>query len=153
MQLVNRLKEAGETLATAESLTGGLIADAIVSFSGASEVFMGGVVSYTDAVKHSLLGVKKRTLSTHTAVSAPVAEEMAKGIAKRLHTTLGVSATGVAGPGGGTEKAPVGCVYLGIYHKGKVRSLRLSLSGSRDEIRKETVRIALSEIEKELFRS
>lgn len=151
MQLITLLKEKGETLATAESLTGGLIADAVVSFPGASEVFMGGIVSYTDDVKHRLLGVKRKTLLLYTAVSASVAEEMARGVAKRLHTTLAVSATGIAGPGGGTEETPVGCVYLGIYHKGKTRTLRLSLSGGRDDIRKETARIAVSELEKELF--
>ena len=151
MSIVSLLKEKGETLCTAESLTGGLIADAVVSVPGASEVFMGGVVSYTDDVKHRLLGVKRKTLLLHTAVSASVAEEMARGAAKRLRTTLAVSATGIAGPGGGTEETPVGCVYLGICHKGKTRSLRLSLSGERDEIRRETVRIALSELEKELF--
>ena len=150
MCIVSLLKETGETLSVAESLTGGKIADAVVSLPGASEVFFGGIVSYTDDVKHRLLGVKRETLESHTAVSAEVAAEMAAGVAARFGTTLAVSATGVAGPGGGTEETPVGCVYLGLYHKGDVSTVRLSLSGSREKIRLESAALALKLVEKEL---
>lgn len=150
MCIVSLLKEKNETLSVAESLTGGKIADAVVSLPGASEVFFGGIVSYTDDVKQRLLGVSKETLEKHTAVSAEVAAEMAVGVATRFGTTLAVSATGVAGPGGGTEKTPVGCVYLGLYHKGAVSTVRLSLSGSREEIRAKSARAAIELAEKEL---
>lgn len=147
MCIISLLKEKNETLSVAESLTGGKIADAIVSLPGASEVFFGGVISYTDDVKHRLLGVKRETLDRHSAVSAEVAAEMATGVAARFGTTLAVSATGIAGPGGGTEETPVGCVYLGLYHKGDVSTVHLSLSGSREKIRQDSVKNALKLIE------
>ncbi len=150
MDLVALLKKKKETLSTAESLTGGMIAARIVSLPGASEVFFGGIVSYTDKVKHALLGVPEDVLAAHTAVSAPVAEAMARGAAARLGTTMAVSATGVAGPTGGTESTPVGCVYIGLCHNGMSYAVRCQFSGTREEIREKTSNFALSLIEKEL---
>ncbi len=153
MDLVALLTDKGETLATAESLTGGMIAARIVSFPGASRVFFGGVVSYTDRVKHDLLSVSEESLMRETAVSAPVACEMARGAAALCKTTMAVSATGVAGPTGGTEKTPVGCVYFGLYHRGEVFAVRADFSGTREEIREKSCKFALSLVEKQLTKA
>ncbi len=105
---------AGLTVATAESCTGGLVAHAITSVAGASGYFVGGVVSYSNAVKASLLDVDLELLATHGAVSAEVAVAMATGVRQRLASDLGVGITGVAGPDGGTSEKPVGLVYVAV---------------------------------------
>ncbi len=134
---LNALRESKMTLATAESCTGGLIAKRITDLSGASEVFLGGCVTYTNEIKQKLLGVKAETLAAHTAVSAEVAMEMARGVRERLGADIGISATGYAGPGGGDAEHPVGTVYLGMSTKHGESYRRLSLSNrrSRDFIR------------------
>ena len=132
------LREKGMTLAAAESCTGGLIAKRITDISGCSDVFAGGCVTYTNDVKMRLLGVKKETLDAHTAVSAEVAMEMAKGVREATGADIGVSATGIAGPSGGTDETPVGTVFIGISTKDgeDFRKLTLSSMRSRDYIRK-----------------
>ncbi len=134
---LNALRESKMTLAAAESCTGGLIAKRITDLSGASEVFLGGCVTYTNEIKQKLLGVKAETLAAHTAVSAEVAMEMARGVRERLGADIGISATGYAGPGGGDAENPVGTVYLGISTENGESYRRLSLSNrrSRDFIR------------------
>ncbi len=134
---LNALRESKMTLAVAESCTGGLIAKRITDLSGASEVFLGGCVTYTNEIKQKLLGVKAETLAAHTAVSAEVAMEMARGVRERLGADIGISATGYAGPGGGDAENPVGTVYLGISTENGESYRRLSLSNrrSRDFIR------------------
>ena len=112
--LVQLLKAQRMTLATAESCTGGLIAKLITDVPGSSAVLAGGVVSYTNEVKMNLLGVDPAIIAEHTEVSHACAKAMAEGARKRLGTTYALSTTGYAGPGGGTEKDPVGTVYIGI---------------------------------------
>lgn len=112
--LCRSLLDAKKTIATAESCTGGGIAKALTELPGSSAVFLGGAVTYTDGMKRTLLGVPQELLDAHTAVSAPCAKAMAEGIRERTGASLAVSATGYAGPGGGTEKDPVGTVYIGI---------------------------------------
>lgn len=129
--LVNKLHESGLTLSAAESCTGGLIAKRITDIAGCSDVFFGGCVTYTNEVKQRLLGVKAETLDRHTAVSAEVAMEMAKGVRERTGSDIGISATGIAGPGGGTEETPVGTVYLGISTEDGEDFRKLSLSSNR----------------------
>lgn len=143
--VIRFLKEKHLTLCTAESCTGGLIAKRLTDVSGASEVFLGGCVTYTNEVKERLLGVSQKTLAAHGAVSAEVAMEMARGARERLGTDIAVSATGLAGPGGGTPDLPVGTVFIGISTKGgeAVRRLSLSPMRSRDYIRKVSVANAL----------
>jgi len=143
--VVRRLKEKGLTLCTAESCTGGLIAKRMTDVSGASEVFFGGCVTYTNEIKERLLGVSADTLSLFGAVSAEVAAEMARGARERLGTDIAVSATGLAGPGGGTPELPVGTVFIGISTSAgeQVRRLSLSPMRSRDYIRKVSVANAL----------
>ena len=131
------LRERGLTMAVAESCTGGLIAKRITDISGCSDVFMGGCVTYTNEVKQRLLGVSAETLEKHGAVSEETAAEMARGVRERLGADVGVSATGVAGPTGGSEETPVGTVFIGVSTKNgeKVRKLTLSPMRSREYIR------------------
>ncbi len=135
--VVNFLHTHSLTLACAESLTGGLIAKRITDIPGCSDVFLGGCVTYTNEIKHRLLMVSEETLSRFGAVSAETAVEMARGVRLRLGSDIGISATGLAGPGGGTPELPVGTVYIGISSSGgeEVRKLSLSPMRSREYIR------------------
>ena len=141
--VVGLLKKYHLKLAAAESLTGGLFSAGIVNVSGASEVFAGGFVTYTDEAKHKLLGVKKSTLAKYTAVSKHTAAQMAKGAAAGLGADVAVSMTGIAGPGGGTIEQPVGLVYIACTMNGKAVTRKYQLEGSRQEIREKTVTEAL----------
>ncbi|MDB9527708.1 competence/damage-inducible protein A [Oscillatoria sp. CS-180] len=109
-----RLREKGQTLSVAESCTGGGLGRMLTAVSGSSDYFMGGIISYDNAVKIGLLGVQPAVLESEGAVSDPVACQMAKGVRSRLGTDWGLSITGIAGPGGGTEEKPVGLVYIGV---------------------------------------
>ena len=129
--LVGKLIEKGRTLCCAESCTGGLIAERITDVSGCSAVFFGGCVTYTNEMKMALLGVSGETLERYTAVSPQTAMEMARGARLRLGTDIAVSATGYAGPTGGTESDPVGTVYIGLSTEKGEEYRRLSLSSMR----------------------
>ncbi len=109
-----RLQARGLTLALAESCTGGLIRHRITNVAGSSAYYRGGVVAYANAVKQALLGVRAESLAQHGAVSAVVAREMACGVRRLLEADIGVSVTGVAGPGGGTPEKPVGLTFVGL---------------------------------------
>lgn len=106
------LWEMEKTVSTAESCTGGRIAEAIISVPGASKYFKGGVISYVDEIKMSLLGVDARVLEEKTAVCEEVARQMVAGACKALNTDFAVAATGYAGPGGGSKDIPVGTIWL-----------------------------------------
>lgn len=108
------LKARGETLAIAESLTGGLVTSRITDVPGSSAYLVEGVVAYANEAKETLLGVHEATLIAHGAVSEPVAREMAEGIRGRASTTWGISTTGIAGPTGATEEKPLGLVYVAV---------------------------------------
>ena len=125
------LRESGLTLALAESCTGGLIADRITDIPGSSDYFRGGVIAYDNSVKMHLLDVSSESLERHGAVSRQVAIEMAAGCRKRLGADIGLSATGVAGPGGGTPEKPVGTVYLGLSTDEKELAIELKLTENR----------------------
>ena len=148
--VVNAYLEAGKTLAAAESCTGGLIAKRITDIPGSSEMFGYGAVTYANEAKISLLGVKPETLAEYGAVSEQTALEMAAGIRKLSGADVGISVTGIAGPGGGSAEKPVGLVYLGISSEKQTRASRLLLSGDRDRVRILASANALSEALKEL---
>ena len=122
------------TLTTAESLTGGALADLVSSVPGASATYLGGVVSYASAVKQQLLGVSLVTIETHGVVSAQCAAEMARGVRTLLGSDVGVSTTGVAGPER-QEGKPVGLVYIAVDNVEGTRTHELRLVGERPEIR------------------
>jgi PncC family amidohydrolase len=112
------LREQGLTLAVAESCTGGLVSHRITDVPGSSDYYLGSVTAYANEVKETLLGVQRRTLSRHGAVSAETALEMAQGVRRLLQADLGLAVTGVAGPGGGTPGKPVGLVYVALATPG-----------------------------------
>ena len=114
IRLGDALRAAGMTIATAESSTGGLIAERLTDISGSSAYMIGGVVTYADAAKQKLLGVAEQTLIDNGAVSEPVAREMAIGARALFGTDLAVSVTGIAGPTGATATKPVGLHYIGL---------------------------------------
>jgi nicotinamide-nucleotide amidase len=132
------------SLATAESVTCGLVARKIGQVPGASEWFRGGVVAYQNAVKIEILGVPGKVIEEHNVISAPVVEAMATGVRTRLHSDLGVSTVGLAGPGGGTPEKPVGLVYVGLAWDGGVRSQSFSWIGTREEVQSRTAKLALN---------
>jgi nicotinamide-nucleotide amidase len=123
------------TIATAESCTGGMVAAKLINYPGISEVFLEGAVTYSNEAKMNRLGVRKETLDSFGAVSSETASEMAQGIAKTAGTDIGLSTTGIAGPGGGTQQKPVGLVFIGLYIKGRVITRELRLTGERQNIR------------------
>ena len=135
--------ERHETVATAESCTGGLIAGAITAVPGSSGYFLGGFVTYADAAKIELLGIPEATIDAHGAVSAQVARAMATGALERLGASIAVSSTGVAGPDGGSPAKPVGLVYLGLAWEGEADVRRLMLAGDRAAIRDAATAAAL----------
>ena len=147
---VRALKKKGWTIATAESLTGGMIASTMVEVPGASSVVRGGWVTYQTETKTILLGVSAETIEQCNVVSAEVACAMASGARERLQTDIAVSATGLAGPDGGTPERPVGTVFLGIATKEAVYAIPLHLAGSRSRIRTLTVKHALHAVRREI---
>ena len=130
--VVASLADDGETVATAESCTGGLIAKRLTDLSGVSKVFVGGAVTYANEAKEKMLGVSHESLESFGAVSEQVAAEMARGIRLALGSDFGISTTGIAGPGGGTPEKPVGTVYIAVDSKYGSLVKRLSLSPMRD---------------------
>jgi len=139
------------TIATAESCTGGMIASRLINYPGISSVFMEGVVTYTNDAKIRRLGVKKETLDKYGAVSSEVAAEMAIGIAKTAGVNIGISTTGIAGPGGGSEEKPVGLVYVGLCINGETKTKMLKLSGDRQKIRERATMQLLDLVRRELL--
>ena len=130
------LRQANVTLATAESCTGGLLAERLTRISGSSDYFLGGVVTYADAEKTRLLGVPAALLAEHGAVSEPVARAMAEGVCRALGTDYGAGITGVAGPGGGSEAKPVGTVHVAVAGPGgQVAHRRYRFPGDRERVR------------------
>ena len=146
-------RASGLTLATAESCTGGLVAARLTSVPGSSDVVLGGVVSYADAVKTSELGVPAALLAAHGAVSPEVAEAMARGARERLGADVAVAVTGIAGPGGGTAEKPVGLVYLHAEGPDGGLERELSFPGDRATIRARSTAAALHLVRRLLTRS
>lgn len=138
-KLVALLKARGLTCAAAESCTGGGVGAAITAAPGASDVFLGGVVSYSNEVKRKVLGVGAETLAAHGAVSAETASQMAEGARSLLGADLAVSVTGIAGPGGGSDDKPVGLVWFGLASASGVRTERCLFSGDRSAVRASAV--------------
>ena len=133
----------GKTLSTAESCTGGGIGAALTAVPGASKVYVGGVISYTNEIKHQCLGVEQEVLEQHGAVSSPVAGAMASGVRNLMKTDVAVSVTGLAGPGGDDFGNPVGTVCIGYADKRQRLAKQYQFYGDREEIRQQAIRAAL----------
>lgn len=146
-QLVEKLKEKGWKIASAESLTGGFVSAMITSVPGASEVFECGICSYSNRIKHKLVGVGEDVLEQFTEYSEETAMAMAKGVRELSGADIGIATTGIAGPGGGTKEKPVGTVYIGVSTKEKTAAVRLSIDSSqydRRGIRLQTAQQAIA---------
>lgn len=149
-EVIMHAQQAHRQISTAESCTGGLIAGALTAVPGSSEVVQGGIVSYSNQIKHKLLHVSEENLQTYGAVSSQVAKQMAEGSRAALNTDVAVAVTGIAGPGGATPTKPVGTVWFGLAtDKGCETYLRV-FEGDRDAIRNQTVLYALELIEQAL---
>ena len=143
-EVAGLLQQKRLTIATAESCTGGLVAARLVSVPGVSEVFMEGLVTYSNQAKMRLLGVKEATLASFGAVSRETAVEMAEGGRRQAKTDVCVSTTGIAGPDGGTEEKPVGLVYMACCVNGRTAVKRCQFSGDRQQIRGQAAETALA---------
>ncbi len=146
-------REQRLTLATAESCTGGLVAERLTRIPGASDVFRGAIVAYADDVKERELGVPRDVLREHGAVSAETAAAMSAGVRERLDADVGVSVTGVAGPGGGSEEKPVGLVYISFSSPSGERTIEFNYPADRQAIRSRAAVAALHLVRRQLTRS
>lgn len=149
-RVIKLLADKRLTVTTAESCTGGLISGTLVNVAGASDVLGEAYVTYSNEAKQRLVGVKQETLERYGAVSAQTAREMAEGAARAAHADAALSATGIAGPGGGTVEKPVGLVYIGCFLRGKTVIRECRFTGDRMENRLQTVRTALEMLEEAL---
>lgn len=147
-QLGEKLLKKGWSITTAESCTGGGISAAITEIAGSSAYFERSFITYSNEAKHQMLAVPQALLEKHGAVSEPVAKAMASGALTEAKANLSIAVTGIAGPGGGTELKPVGTVFLAIAKQEvnsetTVQVYKLSLSGTRKEIREQTIKSSL----------
>ena len=149
--VVELLKQKNFTVTTAESCTAGKLAGRIMNVAGASEVYNEGYITYANAAKEKLLGVKHETLETFGAVSEETAREMAMGAAKEAGADAALSVTGIAGPGGGTPEKPVGLVYIGCYVQGEVYVKKCQFTGNRERNRDSSVVQALTFLREKLL--
>jgi len=147
---VNQLRRCGQSLATAESCTGGLVSARLTDVPGASDVFVGGVVSYSNEVKEHQLGVPLEVLIDHGAVSEEVARAMASGVRSRLSSDWGIGITGIAGPSGGTEDKPVGLVHWAVAGPGGVWAAHRVFPGDRTVVREWSLNSSLDLLRRRL---
>lgn len=143
--------EAGITIGTAESCTGGLVGKTLTDLGGSSGYYQGGIISYANSVKEQVLGVSSDTLATHGAVSKETATEMVEGVFRVLRTDYAIATTGIAGPGGGSLEKPVGLVYIGIGTPRGITVHKEIFIGDRDSIRKSVAERAIQYVYKELI--
>lgn len=148
--VIGELRAQGRMLATAESCTGGLIAERLTRRPGSSDVFVGGYVAYANTVKVDQVGVEAADIERHGAVSQPVAEQLALGAARRLGADVGIGVTGIAGPGGGSEEKPVGTVWIGTSVDGRVEAYLSRFAGGRDAVRARAAQSALATVYRRL---
>ena len=143
-EVLRLLTQRGKSFSAAESCTGGLIAKMFTDLPGASRAFVGGVVSYTNGVKHRVLGVPEEVLERCGAVSEPVAEAMARGVRHITGRDYAVSVTGLAGPEGDDRGNPVGTVFIGLATCDGTEVVRLQLSGDREAVRQQAAEHAFA---------
>jgi PncC family amidohydrolase len=142
--IANLLTAKDQTLATAESCTGGLISHTITNIPGASNFYNGGVIAYANDIKSRLVGVPVSLIRKHGAVSAPVALALAKGIRQSAKADFSIAVTGIAGPGGGTKSKPVGLVLIAVSSLRKTMVKRFVFKGTRLQIKTKAAKAALA---------
>jgi competence/damage-inducible protein CinA-like protein len=147
--VLERCRASGLKLAIAESCTGGMLGERLTSIPGSSEVFVGGVIAYHNDVKRNMLGVRSEDIERYGAVSEKVALQMASGVRDKLGADVGVSVTGIAGPGGGTPEKPVGLVWIAV-HASDIKARRFHVGGDRTEIRQRAAQAALEMVRRAL---
>jgi nicotinamide-nucleotide amidase len=147
--VLERCRASGFKLAVAESCTGGLLGERITNIPGSSDVFLGGVIAYDNDVKLNLLGVRAEEIERYGAVSEAVALQMASGVREKLGADVGVSVTGIAGPGGGTTEKPIGLVWIAV-HASEAKARRFHVGGDRTEIRQRAAQAALEMVRRAL---
>ena len=148
--VINLLRKQNHSLAVAESCTGGRVMSQLVSVAGCSAVLLEGLCTYSNEAKVSRLGICPEMIAAHGAVSAEVAAAMAEQVAKTSGATIGLSTTGIAGPGGGTADKPVGLVYIGLCVDGKTEAVQVNLIGNREEVRIRATNLALDMVRQRL---
>ena len=150
--ILDILKEKQQTLAIAESCTGGLCSSLLTDISGASKVYLGSVTSYSNQVKMNSLDVSSDTIEQHTVYSHQVAQEMAKGVSQALESHIGLSTTGIAGPDGGSKNNPVGRVYIGVCINGETTSFSRDFIGSRKQLKQRFADFAFLSLLRSLYK-
>ena len=148
--IIAKLVSQKQTISFAESCTGGRIAAAFTTISGASEVFHGSVVSYSNEIKEAWLGVKQETLEKHGAVSSHCVEEMLKGISSMSKSDYALAVSGIAGPTGGTKEKPVGTVYIGILTPVNLEIFHCLFQGDREEVQEQSTTYAIKKLKEVL---
>ncbi len=144
------LTNTSQTIATAESCTGGLLSHVLTAISGSSGYFMGGVVAYSNQIKEAILGVSPETLQVYGAVSEQTASEMARGVRLKFKTDIGISTTGIAGPTGGTPEKPVGLVWIGISTSKHTVAYECHFDADREGVKSLTVQEILMRLVEEI---
>jgi nicotinamide-nucleotide amidase len=147
--VLEKCRVSGLKLAVAESCTGGMLGERLTGIPGSSDVFLGGVIAYHNDVKRNMLGVRGEDIERYGAVSEEVALQMASGVRDKLGADVGVSVTGIAGPGGGTPEKPVGLVWIAV-HASEVKARRFHVGGDRGEIRQRAAQAALEMVRRAL---
>jgi len=142
-EILKKFTQQGQTLAIAESCTGGLIGDRLTNMAGASAFFLLGIIAYDNAAKTKILGIPSAFFKKHGAVSRAVASAMAQGVRKILKTDYGLSVTGIAGPGGGSKSKPIGLVFISVSTKQKTIVKKFLFKGTRLAIKNEAAQAAL----------
>jgi PncC family amidohydrolase len=153
IKILELMRPTGLTLGVAESCTGGLVSHRITNVPGASEYFLGGVVSYGNEVKTQLLGVRTQTLAAHGAVSEQTVLEMAYGVRRLLSTDIGAAVSGIAGPGGATHDKPVGLVWIGLSAPGFEQAWQYIWQGDRLAVKQQSAEAVLRHIVEYLRRA
>jgi nicotinamide-nucleotide amidase len=147
-EIIKILKEKGESLSVAESCTGGMLGEKITNVPGASDVFKGGIIAYSNEIKTRFLGIETTVIKRSGAVSKECAEAMLIGVKKQFKTDAAISITGIAGPGGGSRSKPVGLVFIGTSYIKKTEIIKFLFNGDRNLIRHRAVSAALNLLKK-----
>ena len=151
--IVNLMKEKKLTLGVAESCSGGMLSARIINVPGVSDVYKAGFVTYANEAKHKLIGVSNATLEQFGAVSEETAREMVQGTLRAAESDYAVAITGIAGPDGGTDKKPVGLVYIACGNKDRITVKECKFNGNRNKVRQSSVAYALRLLREEVMKN